>query len=200
MRDAKFGRPRSSLGRAVFEKLGMIRRALLGLASAWPLLTMCDAKKGAAPKSPLEVLATFDVNDPVGSAFRVSNDLLETESIKAASLAVHNHIKEGKAGEVGYGFLWGFTSGYAAKRAAKLIAFVAGVGFVGLQTLSYNGYVTVNYEKIQKKAQGWFDINHDGKLDGKDAEQVFTRAQKVLEYHLPSGSGFGAGLILGLRS
>ena len=147
----------------------MIRRAMFGLASALPLISMCDAKKGSGgvPKTPFEVLVTFDVNDPVGSAIRVSNELLETESVKAASLTVHQHIKEGKAGEVGYGFLCGFTTGFAAKKAAKLIAFIGGMAFVGLQTLSYNGFVTINYDKLQKKATGWFDLNSDGKLDSK---------------------------------
>ena len=47
----------------------------------------------------------------------------------------------------------GYCSGYCVKKVSSVIAFLVGATFVTLQTLSYNGYVNVDYDKIQKGAE-----------------------------------------------
>jgi uncharacterized membrane protein (Fun14 family) len=83
---------------------------------------------------------------------------------------------------------------------SKLLALAVGGVFITVQTLAYNGYVSVNYEKLQKDVEGHLDLNHDGKIDQEDLKIAFDKAQSVLGYHMPTGGGFSAGLLLGLRA
>lgn len=47
--------------------------------------------------------------------------------------------------------------------------------------------------------QNILDINKDGKVDNKDLQHGLDKVRDVLEYNMPSGGGFTAGLMLGLR-
>jgi len=73
-------------------------------------------------------------------------------------------------GEIGYGLLMGYSSGYFLKKVtlndlvlfiatteviallkvSKVMAFVMGGAFVVLQCLSYSGVVRIDYDKMQK--------------------------------------------------
>jgi uncharacterized membrane protein (Fun14 family) len=76
----------------------------------------------------------------------------------------------------------------------------AGLGFVTLQTLSYQGYIQVDHVKMKKQVLDFFDFNEDGKIDGKDRSVATRKVMEVLQFNLPAGGGFGAGFIGGLRS
>ena len=69
-----------------------------------------------------------------------------------------------------------------------------------LQTAAYHGYVTVDHAKISRKFTQVLDANKDGRVDSKDAQDLYGQAMQVLEFNGPSGGGFGAGVLLGLRS
>jgi uncharacterized membrane protein (Fun14 family) len=43
------------------------------------------------------------------------------------------------------------------------------------------------------------DLNKDGKVDEKDAIFAFNKISDVIGYNMPSGGGFSAGFLLGLR-
>jgi uncharacterized membrane protein (Fun14 family) len=47
----------------------------------------------------------------------------------------------------------GFSSGFCLKRMSGLVAFGVGSIFIILQTLSYNGYINVDYDRIQKDVE-----------------------------------------------
>ena len=47
--------------------------------------------------------------------------------------------------------------------------------------------------------QSILDVNKDGKIDSQDAVAAFDQLQEVLSYNLPTGGGFAAGLVMGLR-
>jgi hypothetical protein len=51
---------------------------------------------------------------------------------------------------------------------------VGGV-FILIQTLAYNGYIHVNYEKLQQDVEGTLDLNKDGKLDEKDLAIAYDK-------------------------
>lgn len=74
------------------------------------------------------------------------------------------------------------------------------MGFVTIQTLSYKGYLQVDHVKIQKQVEGLLDLNEDGKVDVADGKIAFDQTMQVLQYNMPSGTGFAAGFIGGLRS
>jgi len=86
-----------------------------------------------------------------------------------------------------------------ATQVSKLIAFGVGGIFILVQTLQYNGYIKVDYQGIQKDVESYMDLNGDGKVDAKDAELGFEKMKSVLSYNMPSGGGFGTGLLMGLR-
>ena len=47
----------------------------------------------------------------------------------------------------------GYSSGFFVKRVSSLIALAIGGAFVFCQALAYNGYVIINYEKVQKDVE-----------------------------------------------
>lgn len=54
--------------------------------------------------------------------------------------------------ELSFGGLMGYCSGLAMKKIGKAVAFVVGVGFVGLQGAVYGGYLDVDWMKIKDDA------------------------------------------------
>ena len=49
----------------------------------------------------------------------------------------------------------GFVIGYAAKKIVKLLVILLGIFFVSLQYLAYQGYLTINYAKVQAAFELW---------------------------------------------
>ncbi|ETV92860.1 hypothetical protein H310_12898 [Aphanomyces invadans] len=104
------------------------------------------------------------------------------------------------AGQISWGFGLGACSGFTLKKVSKVAAFVVGLAFVGMQCASYNGYVNVNYEKLQRDIMALLDTNKDGKINSEDVKNAYDQVLKVLEYSLPAGSGFAMGFIVGFRA
>ena len=48
-------------------------------------------------------------------------------------------IDSGVPTQISYGFICGYSSGYALKKVGKAASVVFGLGFVGLQSLAYAG-------------------------------------------------------------
>ncbi|CAM9834260.1 unnamed protein product [Ectocarpus sp. 6 AP-2014] len=103
-----------------------------------------------------------------------------------------------RIGEVGFGGVVGFCSGYAMMKVGKAIAFVIGVGFIVVQGLNYSGVVTIKWEKAEVKVKSLFDSNKDGKVDKEDAKALWKRLKTALTHNLPAGGGFTGGFALGL--
>jgi uncharacterized membrane protein (Fun14 family) len=116
----------------------------------------------------------------------------------------------------------GLCAGYTAKKVGQLAALTLGVGFVALQVLAYNGYVTVNWTGIQKKMVEKLDSNGDGKIDHHEAQALLQKVGlylyecvyvcmcvplsvwvwqtlHVMQHNLPQSSGFAVGFLLGVR-
>jgi len=55
--------------------------------------------------------------------------------------------------QLGIGGVLGFFAGYAIKKLTKLIAAIIGVVALLLIYLSYEGIITINYEKLTEKIQ-----------------------------------------------
>ena len=148
----------------------MFRRALtLNLAAlpfTWnPLMVFCDAASNNNKKTPFDVLKTFDFSDPMKSLSKTTDELLKTDMVQKVSVDAFTLLKEGMPSQIGYGFMMGFTSGYAVKKVSKVVSFVVGASFICLQGLAYNGFVTVNYDKLEKQASSYLDLNRDGNMN-----------------------------------
>ena len=98
-----------------------------------------------------------------------------------------------------YGFIAGFCSGIALKKAGQLAATVLGVGFVSLQTLSYFGYIEIKHDRFKQNVENSLDLNKDGKVDKSDFQQYFDKLMGVLTYNMPGGAGFVGGFLGGVR-
>jgi len=78
------------------------------------------------------------------------DEIFSQRSLDKASEFAHNLIKSDKTVQITYGFVAGYASGYCVKRVAKVAAFALGGLFVIIQSLSFNGYMNINHERIKK--------------------------------------------------
>jgi uncharacterized membrane protein (Fun14 family) len=92
------------------------------------------------------------------------------------------------AGEIGIGGVGGFLVGYATKKAAKMLAFLIGITFLGLQYLAYKDIISINYLALTNFANGLV-----GQAVG--TQSIFTD----LIAHAPFGASFVGGVYLGLQ-
>mmetsp|Transcript_19247 Transcript_19247/g.57813 ORF Transcript_19247/g.57813 Transcript_19247/m.57813 type:complete len:168 (+) Transcript_19247:66-569(+) len=103
-------------------------------------------------------------------------------------------------GGISIGSLLGFCSGFALKKTGKAATAVFGGIFCLQQGLAYQGYITVNWDKVEKDLTQLLDVNKDGKVDVKDLDHGYAMVLKVLQHNAYSVSGgFGAGFLYGIR-
>ena len=60
--------------------------------------------------------------------------------------------------QLSFGSVMGYCSGMALKKVGKAVAFVVGIGFVGLQTAVSMGYIDVDWSKVKNDALKPLDI------------------------------------------
>ena len=113
---------------------------------------------------------------------------------------VNDAIATGVPTEISYGFVCGFSSGFALKKIGKVASVVFGLGFVSLQALSYSGYIDVDHAQLKKDVEKAMDFNNDGKVDGADMHQAKDKVMEVLQFGMNGGAGFAAGFVGGFRS
>jgi uncharacterized membrane protein (Fun14 family) len=99
---------------------------------------------------------------------------------------------------LGFSGVMGICTAVAFKRVTREIAGLIGFGFIGLQVLSYYGYVNVNYDKIADDAQKVLDVSQDGKIDEKDLYGAWDKFKEVMGSHLPTAGSFSSGFVLGM--
>ena len=58
----------------------------------------------------------------------------------------------------------------------------------------------MDHSKIKQDVEGLLDLDGDGKIDEKDRAIAMDKVMEVLQYNMPSGTGFAVGFIGGLRS
>ena len=92
------------------------------------------------------------------------------------------------AGEVGIGGIGGFLVGYAAKKAAKMLAVLIGITFLGLQYLAYENIIAIDYLALQ---------NFANELVGQAAGTQSILTDLIV--HAPFGASFVGGVYLGLQ-
>ncbi|KIX84599.1 FUN14 domain-containing protein [Thermus filiformis] len=95
-------------------------------------------------------------------------------------------------GQLTFGGVAGFATGYALKKIGRVLAVGLGLLFVVLQLLAQAGYVQVDWTRIQKDVEPL--------LKDEGVKGLWERLLATLTYNLPFGASFTAGLLLGLRS
>lgn len=91
----------------------------------------------------------------------------------------------------------GVCSGLALKRLGREAATALGLIFVIIQSLSYFGYININYTKVSKDALRVLDADGDGKLTPKDVVFAWNNLKEILGTSLPSVASFSSGFLLG---
>ncbi|CAN0289437.1 unnamed protein product, partial [Phaeothamnion confervicola] len=100
---------------------------------------------------------------------------------------VNQFLESGVGGQISWGMVCGFCSGFAVKKASKVAAMLFGSVFCLLQGLSYNGFVAVDYNKMEGKAMDYLDMDGDGKFDYKDVSLMYDKLMDVLAFNIPAG-------------
>jgi uncharacterized membrane protein (Fun14 family) len=100
--------------------------------------------------------------------------------------------------EISFGGAVGFCSGYAVKQVGKVAACTIGVIFILSQVAANNGYIHINWRKVEKDVIRSIDPEGDGRITKKDLKLWWIKFMKMVQYNLPSSSGFGVGFVLGI--
>ena len=92
------------------------------------------------------------------------------------------------AGEIGIGGVGGFLAGWALKKAAKIMAIIIGVAFLGLQYMAYKGVIAIDYSALTS----WVN-----ELVGQASGVQNLITDFIV--HAPFGAAFVGGFYLGLQ-
>jgi uncharacterized membrane protein (Fun14 family) len=94
-------------------------------------------------------------------------------------------------GQISFGGLVGFATGYAVKKIGKIALFVVGTIFMLLQVLAYMGIIEINWLRIQQFAEP--------ALQRPALENALNGFIGVLTNNLPFAGSFIPGFLLGLK-
>ena len=94
-------------------------------------------------------------------------------------------------GQISFGGLAGFATGYAMKKIGKIALFVFGTIFILLQLLAYLGIIEINWLRVQQFAEP--------ALQRPALENTLNGIIGVLTNNLPFAASFIPGFLLGLK-
>eukprot|EP01084_Bolivina_argentea_P149791 261641_1 len=80
---------------------------------------------------------------------------------------------------------FGCCVGVAVKRLSRDAMYGIGLGFMGLQTLNYLGYISINWKRVEEDLTKVVDQDGDGKLTASDASAILKRFAKFLSTGMP---------------
>jgi len=90
--------------------------------------------------------------------------------------------------QLGVGGVAGLCVGYALKKMGKIVAFVLGLAFIGLELLAYKGIIDINYDALE--AWGAELIGQVGVLEG---------LMTLIIANMPFAASFLIGLAIGVK-
>ena len=99
--------------------------------------------------------------------------------------------------KMGFGGAIGFCSGMATKRLGYVVAYLAGLTFIGIQTAAYHGYIDIDWLAVQAQATEMLDANGDGKFDANDLKLWWRKFKEIMMAQLPSNGSFCSGDTIG---
>ncbi|RCH94085.1 hypothetical protein CU098_010327 [Rhizopus stolonifer] len=102
-------------------------------------------------------------------------------------------------GELTFGTFLGLCTGFLVKKVGKLFAAFIGTGFVFLQYLSQQGYVTVHWDRLEGRYNSTFDTDKDGRVTRRDLSSKWQNFVNFLTSNIQFKSTFLVGFFAGLR-
>ena len=178
-------------------RLNNISTMVLVASSFISMTTVCEAKR---PGNKDELKNELFKNIKSSMTFEKLEGILPAGMVDGAADIVSKAAESGVPGQLGYGFMMGYSSGYCVKKVSKMVAFVVGGFFMGVQALAYHGYANIDQGKIMEDFEDVIDLNKDGRIDAEDGKLAFQRLNKALTFNMPAGGGFTAGLLYGLKN
>ncbi len=94
-------------------------------------------------------------------------------------------------GQISFGALAGFATGYALKKIGRVALVIFGLLFIAVQLLAYYGVVQVDWLRIQSYA--------DPLLKRESLQGFFNSLVAILTNNVPFAGAFVPGFVLGLR-
>jgi uncharacterized membrane protein (Fun14 family) len=94
-------------------------------------------------------------------------------------------------GQISFGGLAGFATGYAVKKIGKIALFIFGSVFILLQVLAFMGIIEINWLRIQQFAEP--------ALQRPALENAINGLVGILTNNLPFAGAFMPGFLLGLK-
>ncbi|CCI45474.1 unnamed protein product [Albugo candida] len=105
----------------------------------------------------------------------------------------------GHFGEISFGGVLGFCSGYAVGHVGKLAALSIGGGFLVAQIAHSQGYISINWKKVERDIAHVIDPKRKSTgFTVRDCHILWNRFLQTMEKNLPSSSGFVAGFLYGI--
>ncbi|ORC90778.1 uncharacterized protein TM35_000072020 [Trypanosoma theileri] len=100
---------------------------------------------------------------------------------------------------IGVSGVLGAAVGVASRRLTSDALYGAGLAVIGLQSLSYMGYIQINWKRVEQDITNVVDQNGDGKIDQKDLNIILKRFIKFAGSGLSDIAAFTAGFFLGAK-
>ena len=185
------------INRQFIPKRTVLKSLALSTISTTGAITLCEGKDNNGNNNNnnniVDIILTT-VKDIANSNFDV--DAIGQNIGSKAQEAIDSGVPT----QISYGFLCGYSSGYALKKVGKMASVAFGLGFVGLQSLAYAGYIQLDHKALKEDMEKVFDLNQDGKVDNDDVQLVYNKIMEILQFNMTGGSGFAAGFLGGFRS
>ncbi|CAO3594375.1 unnamed protein product [Absidia cylindrospora] len=102
-------------------------------------------------------------------------------------------------GELSFGIVLGFCSGYLIKKVGKFFALMVGAGFMFLQYLSLNGYITVHWDRMEGGYKRQMGVDKNGKVTTQTIRSKWDGFVGFMTHNLQFKSTFMVGVYAGLH-
>merc|ERR1719379_3030624 len=91
------------------------------------------------------------------------------------------------AGQLSLGSFLGYCSGAALRVAGRVAAVGIGGTFCLIQGLAYQGYIDVNWRRVERDYNRLLDRDQDGQVSASDLKTILAEVTSVLAFNLPGG-------------
>ncbi|KAI8987599.1 FUN14 family-domain-containing protein [Mycotypha africana] len=104
-----------------------------------------------------------------------------------------------RRGELTFGTFLGLCTGYLVKKVGKVFAAFVGTGFIFLQYLSQQGYVTIHWDRLESGYNKTLDLDKDGRVTRRDIHTKWQGFVNFLTNNIQFKSTFLVGFYVGVR-
>ncbi|KAK4511476.1 uncharacterized protein ATC70_012691 [Mucor velutinosus] len=131
--------------------------------------------------------------------FNSIHDTFEAANYENQKINAHHSKPLFNKGELTFGTFLGICTGFLVKKVGKIFAAFVGTGFVFLQYLSQQGYVTIHWDRLEGGYTNALDVDKDGKVSKRDLTSRWQKFVNFLTNNLQFKSTFLIGFYAGIR-